>query len=44
MYFAKVGFNLGDIVTTILKTSNGETMLLSHDTEAQKALDEQMKN
>ena len=29
---AKVGFNLGDIVTTILKTSNGETMLLSHDT------------
>lgn len=29
---AKVGFNLGDIVTTVLKTSNGETMLLSHDT------------
>ncbi len=29
---AKVGFNLGDVVTTILKTSNGETMLLSHDT------------
>jgi hypothetical protein len=25
-------FNLGDVVTTILKTSNGETMLLSHDT------------
>jgi predicted dehydrogenase len=29
---AKVLFNLGDIVTTVLKTSNGETMLLSHDT------------
>ena len=29
---AKVLFNLGDVVTTILKTSNGETMLLSHDT------------
>jgi len=29
---AKVPFNLGDVVTTILKTSNGETMLLSHDT------------
>ncbi len=29
---AKVQFNLGDVVTTILKTSNGETILLSHDT------------
>jgi len=29
---AKVLFNLGDVVTTILKTSNGETILLSHDT------------
>lgn len=29
---AKVQFNLGDVVTTILKTSNGETVLLSHDT------------
>lgn len=29
---AAVGFNLGDIVTTIIKTSNGETVLLSHDT------------
>jgi predicted dehydrogenase len=29
---ARVQFNLGDIVTTVLKTSNGETMLLSHDT------------
>lgn len=29
---AKVLFNLGDVVTTIIKTSNGETMLLSHDT------------
>ncbi|MCC6413445.1 MAG: Gfo/Idh/MocA family oxidoreductase [Saprospiraceae bacterium] len=29
---AKVQFNLGDVVTSILKTSNGETVLLSHDT------------
>lgn len=29
---AKVLFNLGDVVTTIIKTSNGETILLSHDT------------
>ena len=29
---AKVLFNLGDKVTTILKTSNGETVMLSHDT------------
>ncbi len=29
---AAVQFNLGDVVTTILKTANGETMLLSHDT------------
>jgi predicted dehydrogenase len=29
---AKVQFNLGDVVTSILKTSNGETILLSHDT------------
>lgn len=29
---ASVGFNLGDVVTTIIKTSNGETVLLSHDT------------
>ena len=29
---AKVQFNLGDVVTTVLKTSNGETVLLSHDT------------
>jgi predicted dehydrogenase len=29
---AQVKFNLGDVVTTVLKTSNGETILLSHDT------------
>ena len=29
---AAVRFNLGDVVTSILKTSNGETVLLSHDT------------
>jgi predicted dehydrogenase len=29
---AKVKFNLGDVTTTIIKTSNGETVLLSHDT------------
>lgn len=29
---AKIGFNLGDIVTTVLKTANGETVILSHDT------------
>ena len=29
---ASVRFNLGDVVTTIIKTSNGETVLLSHDT------------
>lgn len=29
---AKVLFNLGDVVTTVMKTSNGETILLSHDT------------
>jgi predicted dehydrogenase len=29
---AKTSFNLGDVVTSVLKTSNGETVLLSHDT------------
>lgn len=29
---AKVGFRLGDIVTTQLKCANGETILLQHDT------------
>jgi hypothetical protein len=29
---ARVEFNLGDVVTTVIKTSNGETILLSHDT------------
>ncbi len=29
---ACVQFNLGDVVTSVLKTANGETVLLSHDT------------
>jgi predicted dehydrogenase len=29
---ANVQYNLGDVVTSVLKTSNGETILLSHDT------------
>ncbi len=29
---ARVHFNLGDVVTTVIKTANGETILLSHDT------------
>lgn len=29
---AKVKFNLGDVVTTVLKASNGETYIISHDT------------
>ncbi len=29
---AAVEFHLGDVVTTVLKTSNGESLLLSHDT------------
>lgn len=29
---AGVQFNLGDVVTSVIKTSNGETILLSHDT------------
>lgn len=29
---ARVEFQLGDVVTTIIKTANGETILLSHDT------------
>lgn len=31
---AKVNFNLGDIVTSLIKTSNGETIMLSHDTNS----------
>lgn len=31
---AKVKFNLGDIVTTLIRTTNGETILLSHDTNS----------
>jgi len=29
---AKVNFKLGDVVTTMIQTSNGETVLLQHDT------------
>lgn len=29
---AKVEFKLGDIVSTLIKTNNGETIMLSHDT------------
>jgi hypothetical protein len=29
---AKVNFKLGDVVTTLISTSNGETIMLSHDT------------
>ena len=29
---AKVNFNLGDVITTMLKCNNGETILLQHDT------------
>ena len=29
---AKVPFKLGDVVTTVIKCANGETILLSHDT------------
>lgn len=31
---AKVRFRLGDIVSTLIQTSNGETILLSHDTNS----------
>jgi hypothetical protein len=31
---AKVEFKLGDIVTSLIKTNNGETIMLSHDTNA----------
>ena len=31
---AKLKFKLGDIVTTTLQTTNGETMLLTHDTNS----------
>ena len=33
---AKVDFKLGDIVQTILKCENGETILLTHDTSVQR--------
>lgn len=31
---AKVNFKLGDIVTTLIKCANGETILISHDTNS----------
>lgn len=31
---AKVRFNLGDIVTSLIRTANGETIMLSHDTNS----------
>jgi predicted dehydrogenase len=31
---AKVEFKLGDIVSTLIKTNNGETIMLSHDTNS----------
>lgn len=31
---AKVGFKLGDIVSTLIQTNNGETIILSHDTNS----------
>jgi predicted dehydrogenase len=30
--YAKVNFNLGDIVTTMIKCANGETIIVTHDT------------
>ncbi len=30
--YAKINFKLGDIVTTVIKCQNGETILISHDT------------
>ncbi len=29
---AKINFQLGDVVTTVLKTTNGESVIISHDT------------
>jgi predicted dehydrogenase len=30
--YAKINFNLGDIVTTMIKCANGETVIVTHDT------------
>ena len=30
--YAKINFNLGDIVTSMIKCSNGETIIVTHDT------------
>ena len=30
--YAKINFNLGDIVTTMIKCANGETIIVTHDT------------
>lgn len=31
---AKVNFNLGDIVTSMIKCSNGQTIIVTHDTNS----------
>ena len=31
---AKVNFNLGDIVTSMIKCSNGQTIIVNHDTNS----------
>ena len=31
---AKINFKLGDIVTTVIKCANGQTIMLSHDTNS----------
>ena len=30
--YAKINFNLGDVVTTMIKCANGETIIVTHDT------------
>ena len=30
--YAKINFNLGDVVTTMIKCANGETVIVTHDT------------
>ena len=32
--WAKVNFNLGDIVTSMIKCSNGQTIIVTHDTNS----------
>ena len=35
---SKVKFKLGDIVTTVIKCANGQTIMLSHDTNSPRPL------